>query len=164
MSRRPRCSTPTPSEAAELWLDTTELRIEADLACGRAAQVVTELRGLVTEHPLRERLWALLMRALEEAGRRAEALETYAQARQVIADELGVDPGSELQRLYAELLAADASSALAVDSDRRGAAVRGRHAAARRTGRCHGRTTAGRAAQVPRRHRRGGSRRRRRCG
>ena len=99
--------------AAELWLDTTELRIEADLACGRAAQVVTELRGLVTEHPLRERLWALLMRALEEAGRRAEALETYAQARQVIADELGVDPGSELQRLYAELLAADASSASA---------------------------------------------------
>jgi tetratricopeptide (TPR) repeat protein len=49
------------------------------------------------------------MRALEEAGRRAEALEAYAQARQVIADELGVDPGSELQRLYAELLAADAS-------------------------------------------------------
>ena len=99
--------------AAELRLDTTELRVEADLACGRAAQVVTELRGLVTDHPLRERLWALLMRALEEAGRRAEALETYAQARQVIADELGVDPGSELQRLYAELLAADASFASA---------------------------------------------------
>ena len=70
---------------AELWLTTTELRIEADLACGRAVQVIPELRGLVAEHPLRERLWALLMRALEEAGRRAEALETYAQARQVIA-------------------------------------------------------------------------------
>jgi len=94
----------------ELWLTTTELRIEADLACGRAVGAVPELRGLVLEHPLRERLWALLMRALEYAGRRAEALETYAQARQVIADELGVDPGSELQRLYAELLAADASS------------------------------------------------------
>jgi DNA-binding SARP family transcriptional activator len=99
--------------AAELKLDTTELRVEADLKCGRAAQVVTELRGLVTEHPLRERLWALLMRALEEAGRRAEALETYAQARRVISDELGVEPGSELQRRYAELLAADASSASA---------------------------------------------------
>ena len=48
--------------------------------------MVAELRGLVTEHPMRERLWALLMRALEEAGRRAEALETYAQAREVIAD------------------------------------------------------------------------------
>jgi DNA-binding SARP family transcriptional activator len=95
---------------AELWFTTTELRLEADLGCGRAAQVIPELHGLVTEHPLRERLWALLMRALEEAGRRAEALETYAQAREVIADELGVDPGSELQRLYAELLAADASA------------------------------------------------------
>jgi DNA-binding SARP family transcriptional activator len=96
--------------AAEQWFTTTELRVEADLACGLAVQVIPELHGLVTEHPLRERFWALLMRALEVAGRRAEALETYAQARQLIADELGVDPGSELQRLYAELLAADASS------------------------------------------------------
>ena len=98
---------------AELWFTTTELRVEADLACGRAAQVIPELRGLVMEHPLRERLWALLMRALEEAGRRAEALETYSRAREVIAEELGVDPGSELQRLYAELLAADASAVAA---------------------------------------------------
>jgi DNA-binding SARP family transcriptional activator len=96
---------------AELWLTTTELRVAADLACGQAVQAVPELRGLVTEHPLRERLWALLMRALEASGRRAEALEIYAQARQAIADELGVDPGSELQGLYAELLAADASAA-----------------------------------------------------
>jgi DNA-binding SARP family transcriptional activator/tetratricopeptide (TPR) repeat protein len=104
------------SQAAERRLDTTELRIEADLACGRAAQVVAELRGLVAEHPLRERLRALLMRALEDAGRRAEAFEAYAQARQAISDELGVEPGSELRRLYAELLAADASSAVAAGS------------------------------------------------
>jgi DNA-binding SARP family transcriptional activator/tetratricopeptide (TPR) repeat protein len=97
--------------ATELWLDATELRIEADLACGRAAQLVAELRGLVGDHPMRERLWALLMRALDEAGRRAEAFEAYALARRTIAEELGVEPGSELQRLYAELLAADASSA-----------------------------------------------------
>jgi DNA-binding SARP family transcriptional activator/tetratricopeptide (TPR) repeat protein len=97
--------------ATERWLDATELRIEADLACGRAAQLVAELRGLVADHPLRERLWALLMRALDEAGRRAEAFEAYALARRTIAEELGVEPGSELQRLYAELLAADASSA-----------------------------------------------------
>jgi DNA-binding SARP family transcriptional activator len=114
--------------AAELRLDTIELRVEADLACGRAAQVVTELRGLVTDHPLRERLWALLMRALEEAGRRAEALETYAQARQVIADELGVDPGSELKRMYAELLAADVSSASARHHPSQAPAVPGRAA------------------------------------
>jgi DNA-binding SARP family transcriptional activator/tetratricopeptide (TPR) repeat protein len=99
------------NRAAERLLDTTELRIEADLGCGRAGQVVAELRGLVAEHPLRERLRALLMRALEDAGRRAEAFEAYAQARQVISDELGVEPGNELQRLYADLLAADASSA-----------------------------------------------------
>jgi len=94
---------------AEQRLAATELRIEADLACGRAAAVVAELRGLVAEHPLREGLWALRIRALDEAGRHAEALEAYAQARQVISDELGVDPGSELQRLYAALLAADVS-------------------------------------------------------
>src|ERR1700761_2191012 len=45
--------------AAELWLTATELRVEADLACGRAAQLVAELHGLVAEHPMRERLWLL---------------------------------------------------------------------------------------------------------
>ncbi|MGH3212671.1 MAG: BTAD domain-containing putative transcriptional regulator, partial [Trebonia sp.] len=94
--------------AEELRLAATELRIEADLFCGRPGYVIAELLGLVAEHPLREGFWALLMRALEAAGRRAEALETYGQAQQVIADELGVDPGAELQRLFQELLAADA--------------------------------------------------------
>lgn len=97
--------------ANELRLDAAELRAEADLACGRAAQLVPELRRLVGENPIREGLWLLLIQALDEAGRHAEALETYTQARQVIADELGVDPGAELQELYARLLAADASSA-----------------------------------------------------
>jgi DNA-binding SARP family transcriptional activator len=97
--------------ARELWLAATELRTEADLACGRAAQVVAELRGLVAEHPMRERLWLLLMRALEDAGRRAEALAVFAQAQEVIAAELGVDPGAELQQFHRELLAADASAA-----------------------------------------------------
>jgi len=109
--------------ATELRLDATELRIEADLACDRAARVVAELRGLVADHPLRERLWALLVRALDEAGRRAEAFEAYALARRTIAEELGVEPGSELQRLYAGLLAADASSASASGSP--GSASRG---------------------------------------
>ena len=95
---------------------------------------MAELRGLVTEHPLRERLWALLMRALEDAGRRAEALEAYARAQEVIADELGVDPGAELQRLYRELLAADASSAATSPAtSRRAAADRRRGRAASRT-------------------------------
>jgi tetratricopeptide (TPR) repeat protein len=73
--------------------------------------VIAELRGLVAEHPLQEGFWALLVRALEAAGRRAEALETYSRAQQVIADQLGVDPGAELQRLFAELLAADSTTA-----------------------------------------------------
>lgn len=94
--------------AEESRLDATELRIEADLACGRAARVIAELHGLVAEHPLREGFWALLMRALEAAGRRAEALDTYSQAQQVISDRLGIDPGTELRHLFAELLAADA--------------------------------------------------------
>jgi DNA-binding SARP family transcriptional activator len=116
--------------AAELWLAATELRIEADLACGRAAQVVAELRGLVAEHPMRERLWLLLMRALEDAGRRAEALAVYAQAQEVISAELGVDPGAELQRFHRELLAADASSAGSLPTKSRRAA-RTDHEAAR---------------------------------
>jgi DNA-binding SARP family transcriptional activator/Tfp pilus assembly protein PilF len=97
--------------AEELRLAASELRIEADLECGRAAQVIPELRRLVAENRIREGLWLLLMRALDRAGRHAEALETYTQARQAISEELGVDPGAELQQLYAELLAADASSA-----------------------------------------------------
>lgn len=97
--------------AAELRLTATELWVEANLACGRFAQVIPELRRLVAENPLREGLWAQLMRALEGAGRHAEALEAYGQAREAISEELGVDPGAELQRLYAGLLAADASGA-----------------------------------------------------
>jgi DNA-binding SARP family transcriptional activator/tetratricopeptide (TPR) repeat protein len=95
----------------ELQLDATELRIKADLACGRSAQVIPELRALVAAHPLREGLWVLLMRALDEAGRHAEALDTYSHARQQIAEELGVGPGAELQQLYAQLLATDATAA-----------------------------------------------------
>jgi len=104
----------------ELQLAAAELRIEADLACGRAAQVVPELRRLVAENPIREGLWLLLMRALDEAGRHAEALETYTQARQTISEELGVDPGAELQRMYGELLAADAPSPSAAARKRPG--------------------------------------------
>jgi DNA-binding SARP family transcriptional activator/Tfp pilus assembly protein PilF len=93
----------------ELKLDADELRITAELACGGHAQVVPELRRLLANSPLREGLWLLLMKALDGSGRHAEALDVYGQARKVISNELGVDPGPELRRLYAELLAADSA-------------------------------------------------------
>ena len=93
----------------ESRLSALELRIEADLGCGLPAQLVPELRRLLSDQPLREGLWALLIRALDGAGRHAEALAAYGQARGVIAEELGVDPGPELQRLYQAMLTAAAA-------------------------------------------------------
>ena len=94
----------------ECRVQALELRIQADLGCGRDAQVVPELRRLLTDHPIREELWGLLMRALYTSGRQAEALEAYAQARQQIAGELGVDPGAELRKLHEDMLRADAGT------------------------------------------------------
>jgi DNA-binding SARP family transcriptional activator len=87
------------------------LRLEAEIESGEGAAAVAELRRLTTEHPLREELWALLMRALCAAGRQAEALEAYERARTAIGDELGVDPGPGLRQLHQEILAADARPA-----------------------------------------------------
>lgn len=98
------------SRLEEARIEALELRITADLGCGRQAQVVAELRRLIADHPLREGLWALLMRALYGSGRQAEALEAFTQAREVIADELGVDPSAELRQLHQQLLQADAGS------------------------------------------------------
>src|ERR1700691_2243143 len=92
---------------AELRLDAAELRIKAELACGGHAQVIPELRRLLADHALRENLWLMLMQGLDGARRHAEALEAYGQARSVLVEELGVDPGAELRRYYAELLAKD---------------------------------------------------------
>jgi DNA-binding SARP family transcriptional activator/tetratricopeptide (TPR) repeat protein len=95
----------------ELRLDAMELRVEAGICCGRAAELVAELRQLTAGYPLRERFWHQLMRALEQGGRPAEALEVYAQARKVLAEELGADPGPRLQELHRRLLAADPAPA-----------------------------------------------------
>ena len=108
----------------ESRLSALELRIEADLGCGMHAQLVPELRRLLSDQPLREGLWGLLMQALDAAGRHAEALAAYGKAREVIAEELGVDPGPELQRLYQELLTADL-----VPRQQRGAVARATAAA-----------------------------------
>ena len=81
------------------------------MACGRQAEVVPELRRLVADQPMQEKLWALLIRALYGAGRQAEALEVYEAARTKIAEELGVDPGAELRQLYQQILNADGEAA-----------------------------------------------------
>jgi DNA-binding SARP family transcriptional activator len=91
----------------ELRLSTLEERIDADLADGRQAELVPELQGLVQDNPLRERLRAQLMLALYRTGRQAEALETYRNARQMLKDELGLEPSRELQELEQAILRQD---------------------------------------------------------
>jgi DNA-binding SARP family transcriptional activator len=100
------------SRLEESRVEAVELLAEAQLACGRPAQMVPELRRLVTDWPLREKLWSTLIRALYGAGRQAEALEAYAQAREAISEELGVDPGAELRQLYQQILNADGAEAV----------------------------------------------------
>jgi DNA-binding SARP family transcriptional activator len=91
----------------ELRLAVAEERIGYDLGLGRHGEVAAELAGLVGEFPLRERLAALLMTALYRCGRRGEALAVYDATRQVLAGELGLDPGPELAGLQAQVLADD---------------------------------------------------------
>ncbi len=92
----------------ELRLAALEERIESDLALGRHVQLVSELEALVREHPLRDRLCAQLMLALYRSGRQAEALAAYQQARRMLADELGLEPGRRLQELERAILRQDA--------------------------------------------------------
>jgi hypothetical protein len=84
-----------------------EDRVEVDLELGRHRELVAELDGLVRDHPLRERVWAQLMLAMYRSGRQADALLAYQRARSVLVEELGIDPGAELRRLHAAVLAQD---------------------------------------------------------
>ena len=101
----------------ELRLACLEERIAADLALGRHVEALAELRALVAEHPLRERLRAQLMLALYRCGRQAEALDAYRDAARALRDELGLEPGAELRELehailnHAPSLAAPAAAA-----------------------------------------------------
>ena len=91
----------------ELRLAATERRVEADLALGRHAELVSELERLEGQHPFRERLWAHLMLALYRSGRQTEALRGYQRVRRVLRDELGLEPGPELRELEARVLQQD---------------------------------------------------------
>ena len=82
-------------------------RIEAELATGRHGELVAELRALCERYPLREGLWAQLLTALYRSGRQADALAAYRRVRGLLAEELGIDPGPELQRLHQAILTGD---------------------------------------------------------
>jgi DNA-binding SARP family transcriptional activator/tetratricopeptide (TPR) repeat protein len=94
-------------------LSALETCFDLELRLGRHRQLVGELGGLVREHPLRERLRGLYMLALYRSGRSADALEAYRSGRRILVDELGLEPGEELRRLEAAILAEDEGLALA---------------------------------------------------
>jgi len=98
---------PLALEAArleELRLVAVEGRAEADIERGLAAEVIGELEQLVAEYPVRERLWRLLVLALYRAERQADALAAYRRARQMLAEELGIEPSAELRQLEEAVL------------------------------------------------------------
>jgi DNA-binding SARP family transcriptional activator len=91
----------------ELRLAATEERLATDIALGDHAGAVAELRSLLAEHPFREGLSELLMLALYKSGRQAEALDVFGSVRQMLGDELGIDPGPSLQTMHQRVLRAD---------------------------------------------------------
>jgi predicted ATPase/DNA-binding SARP family transcriptional activator len=95
---------PEAARLEELRLTAVEEQIDAELELGRHAEVVPQLERLVVDHPLRERMRAQLMLALYRAGRQADALQAFQEARKRFVDELGIDPSPALQRLERQIL------------------------------------------------------------
>jgi DNA-binding SARP family transcriptional activator len=93
----------------ELRLVALENRIDAELRMGRGGELTGELEGLVRDHPLRERLRAHHMLALYRAGRQADALAAYQQAREALVEELGIDPSPALVELERRILQQDSA-------------------------------------------------------
>ncbi|WP_191908019.1 BTAD domain-containing putative transcriptional regulator [Nocardioides cynanchi] len=93
----------------ELRLVAREDLAVAELALGRHATVAADLEAMTAEHPLRERLWGLRALALTRAGRQADALQVLREVRDVLDDELGIEPGAELRDLQTAVLRQDPS-------------------------------------------------------
>jgi DNA-binding SARP family transcriptional activator len=97
----------------ELRLAAIEQAIDSDLEAGRHLELVAELEALVAAQPLRERLRGQLMLALYRSGRQADALAAYRHARATLVDQIGVEPGVELQQLHEAILRQDPALAAA---------------------------------------------------
>ncbi|RZT81470.1 DNA-binding SARP family transcriptional activator [Micromonospora violae] len=91
----------------EQRLTALEECVDVELRLGQAAELIEELAECVDQHPLRERLRGQLMLALSSVGRQADALAVYREGRRTYADELGIEPGAELQELHQRVLAGD---------------------------------------------------------
>jgi DNA-binding SARP family transcriptional activator/class 3 adenylate cyclase len=98
----------------DLRLQTLEERIAAEMELGRHQDLAGELETLVSAHAMRERLWAQLMLVLYRSGRQAEALGAYQRARELLSDELGIDPSHDLQQLHEQILRQDPDLQLSV--------------------------------------------------
>ena len=101
--------TPSVDGLVEQWLGVVEQDLGRRVTSDPAA-AVAPLTELTAVHPFREELWVLLMRALHAAGRQADALAAYQQARKHLVEELGIEPGPRLRELQRRVLASDASS------------------------------------------------------
>ncbi len=101
-----------------LRLVATERRIDAELALGRHDQLAGELEALVRHHPFRERLWAQLILALYRSGRQADALRAYQRLRDLLGEELGLEPGPELRQLESAVLRHDPALDLPAPTNR----------------------------------------------
>lgn len=102
----------------EQWLAARERLLRLRLDAGEHAEVVGALQELVAAHPLRERLWALLLQALYRSGRQADALAAYRGVRDRLVAELGAEPGPQLQQLHASILRHELPTAVPVVQER----------------------------------------------
>ena len=91
----------------EMRVQALESRFTADLRLGRHAEIIADLRRLAATYPLRERLHAQLMLALYRDGQQAAAQAVFHEARTLLIDELGTEPGPELRQLHQQVLASD---------------------------------------------------------
>lgn len=100
---------PAAARLEELRLTALTALWNARLAMGLGASSIAELELLVREHPFNEDFWALLMRALYQAGRQSDALAAFTRARHALREELGLEPGSQLRGLEDAILRQDPS-------------------------------------------------------